>query len=346
MQIENVIAYTILTDFMKKIITLFILVFLVSACNKKFDDAMKSADKNLILQTANEYFADKKWTQAIALYERLPNLVAGTDDAKTVIFNTAYANYYDKQYRVAAHHFKNFSVTFPEDPRAEEAAYMSAICYYEGSMDYNLDQKNTESAINELQNFLTNYPNSERSKNINDRIDELSYKLEFKAFENARQYFKMTEYKAAVVAFENVLADFPSTKLRPKIYDYVLKSKYHLAMNSIYDKKEERLNEAVAYTRFIEKEMPDTDTYNTAMDFREKLEAEKVKFAKVKEQVEAEKVRIAEKQKAAQAELDAKDKKKEDEILHKAEADAQKVKVDSAAAAQPQSGATFKIKRN
>lgn len=346
MQIENVIAYTILTDFMKKIITLFTLVFLVSACNKKFDDAMKSADKNLILQTANEYFADKKWTQAIALYERLPNLVAGTDDAKTVIFNTAYANYYDKQYRVAAHHFKNFSVTFPEDPRAEEAAYMSAICYYEGSMDYNLDQKNTESAINELQNFLTNYPNSERSKNINERIDELSYKLEFKAFENARQYFKMTEYKAAVVAFENVLADFPSTKLRPKIYDYVLKSKYHLAMNSIYDKKEERLNEAVAYTRFIEKEMPDTDTYKTAMDFREKLEAEKVKFAKVKEQVEAEKVRIAEKQKAAQAELDAKDKKKEEQILHKAEADAQQVKVDSAAATQPQSGATFKIKRN
>ncbi|AZI21590.1 outer membrane protein assembly factor BamD [Chryseobacterium taklimakanense] len=331
---------------MRKIITLFILVFLVSACNKKFDDAMKSADKNLILQTANEYFANQKWTQAIALYERLPNLVAGTDDAKTVVFNTAYANYYDKQYRVAAHHFKNFSVTFPEDPRAEEAAYMSAICYYEGSMDYNLDQKNTESAINELQNFLTNYPNSEKAKNINERIDDLSYKLEFKAFENARQYFKMNEYKAAVVAFENVLADFPSTKLRPKINDYILKSKYHLAMNSIYDKKEDRLNEAVAYTRFIEKEMPDTDTYKTALDYREKLEAEKVRFAKVKEQVEAEKVRIAEKQKAAQAELDAKEKKKEDQILQKAEADAQQVKVDSAAAAQPQSGATFKIKRN
>lgn len=117
-------------------------------------------------------------------------------------------------------------------------------------------------------------------------------------------------------------------------------------MNSIYDKKEDRLNEALAYTRFIEKEMPDTDTYKTALDYREKLEAEKVRFAKVKEQVEAEKVRIAEKQKAAQAELDAKEKKKEDQILQKAEADAQQVKVDSAAAAQPQSGATFKIKRN
>ncbi len=332
---------------MKKIFTLFILVFLVSACNKKFDDAMKSADKNLILQTANEYFANKKWTEAIALYERLPNLVAGTDDAKTVIFNTAYANYYDKQYRVAGHHFKNFSVTFPEDPRAEEAAYMSALCYYEGSMDYNLDQKNTESAINELQNFLNNYPNSERGKNINQLIDELSYKLEFKAYENARQYFKMTEYKAADVAFENVLADFPSTKLRPKIYDYILKSKYHLAINSIYDKKEDRINNALAYTRFIEKEMPNTDSYKTAMNFRKDLEAEKVKFAKLKEQVESEKARIEAKQKEVKADIDAKDKKKaDDKILKETEAKAQQLKRDSANAQTQTEGATFKIKRN
>ena len=332
---------------MKKIFTLFILVFLVSACNKKFDDAMKSADKNLILQTANEYFANKKWTQAIALYERLPNLVAGTDDAKTVIFNTAYANYYDKQYRVAGHHFKNFSVTFPDDPRAEEAAYMSALCYYEGSLDYNLDQANTESALNELQNFLNNYPNSERAKNINQLIDELSYKLEFKAYENARQYYKMTEYKAADVAFENVLNDFPSTKLRPKIYDYILKSKYYLAMNSTYEKKEDRLNSAVAYTRFIEKEMPNTDSYKTALDFREKLEAEKVKFAKLKEQVEAEKARIEAKQKEIQADIYAKDKKKEDaKILKDAEEKAQQIKSDSANAQTQTNGATFKIKRN
>jgi TolA-binding protein len=48
-------------------------------------------------------------------------------------------------------------------------------------MDYNLDQSNTTSAINELQEFLNNYPNSEKAKNINDLIDELNYKLEFKA---------------------------------------------------------------------------------------------------------------------------------------------------------------------
>jgi outer membrane protein assembly factor BamD len=120
---------------------------------------------------------------------------------------------------------------------------MSALCYYEGSMDYNLDQSSTELAINELQDFLNNYPNSERSKNINTLIDELSYKLEFKAYENARQYYKMAEYKAANVAFENVLEDFPSTKLRPKIYDYIIKSRYEL----VYDLKDERIESALLH---------------------------------------------------------------------------------------------------
>lgn len=332
---------------MKKTLTILVLALLFTACSKKYDEAMKSADKAFILETANEYFAQKKWQQAIALYERLPNLVAGTDDAKTVIFNTAYANYYDKQYKVAGHHFKNFAVTFPDDPRAEEAAYMSALCYYEGSMDYNLDQTNTESAINELQNFLNNYPNSERSKNIGQLIEELSNKQEIKAFENAKQYFKMAEYKASNVAFENVLEDFPATKLRPKIYDYIMRSRYELAMNSVYDLKSERLENALAYTKFVEKELPGTEYAKNAADLRSKLENEKQSFEKTKIQVEEQRAKIAAKQKAELAKLNEKEKqKKEERDAKTSEAKEYDAKRDSAAVSTPAPAATFKIKRN
>lgn len=332
---------------MRKLLSLFVVVFVLGACNKQYDEAMKSADKNLILQTANEYFANKKWTQAIALYERLPNLVAGTDDAKIVIFNTAYANYYDKQYRIAAHHFKNYSVTFPDDPKAEEAAYMSALCYYNGSLDYNLDQANTESAINELQNFLNRYPDSERSKNINTLIDELTYKLEFKAYENARHYFRMAEYKAADVAFENVLSDFPSTKLRTSIYEHILRSKYELAMGSVYDKKEERLESALAYTRFIERELPDTSQKDLALNYRAKLQDETQKFAKTKELVEKEKARIEAKQKELEKEELARRRAKEEKNGTKIDsASISPVAVDSTSTETSTSGGTFRIQRN
>lgn len=309
------------------------------------DQAMKSADKDFILKVANEKFAKKKWADALALYDRLPNLVAGTDEAPNVVFNSAYANYYDKNYRLAANQFKNFAISFPQDPRKEEAAYLSALCYYEGSLQYNLDQSNTESAITELQSFINDYPDSERSKNINQLIDELSYKLEFKAFENAKQYFKMGEYKAASVAFENVLEDFPATKLRSKIYDISLKSKYELAVNSIYDLKKERLDAAAAYAKRVSTEFPNSEYSKTADDLYTKLEEEKVKFAKVQEEVEKRKAEYDARVKNAEAkENEKKDIAQEKNQLEMQKA-AEQTRRDSAKINSPEPQATFKFKR-
>ncbi|MDY3338526.1 outer membrane protein assembly factor BamD [Riemerella anatipestifer] len=284
---------------MKKYILILSLALLSVSCNRQYDLAMKSADKDLILKTANEMYTKKKWKEALSLYERVQNLISGTDEASDILFKSAYANYYDKQYRIAGHQFKRFSTNnaLASDPRKEEAAYMSAICYYQGSMDYNLDQKDTELAINELQNFLTNYPNSERAKNINELINELSYKLEFKAYENARQYYKMLELKSAIIAFENVLDDFPSTKLRPKIETMLMDAKAKLAIDSRFELKRERLEHAVAYTYLMEKNYPNTDISKTALDLRKKLNTELDNFSKLEKLVEQKKEELKAKEK-------------------------------------------------
>ena len=330
---------------MKKYISLLVLSVILLSCKTEMDQAMKSADKDFILKVANEKFAKKKWTDALALYDRLPNLVAGTDDAPNVVFNSAYANYYDKNYRLAANQFKNFVISFPQDPRKEEAAYLSALCYYEGSLQYNLDQSNTESAITELQNFLNEYPDSERSKNITQLVDELTYKLEFKAFENAKQYYKMGEYKAAAVTFENVLEDFPATKLRPKIYDIIMKSKYELAVNSIYDLKKERLDAAASYAKRISVELPNSEYSKTAEDLSVKLEAEKVKFAALQVEVEKRKAEYDAKMKNSEAKETEKKEIAQEKNQLKMENSADQARRDSAKVNSPEPQATFKFKR-
>ncbi|MNK24096.1 Outer membrane protein assembly factor BamD [compost metagenome] len=330
---------------MKKYISLLLLSVILLSCKTEMDRALKSADKDFILKVASEKFAKKKWSDALALYDRLPNLVAGTDDAPNVVFNSAYANYYDKNYRLAANQFKNFVISFPQDPRKEEAAYLSALCYYEGSLQYNLDQSNTESAITELQNFLNEYPDSERSKNITQLVDELTYKLEFKAFENAKQYYKMGEYKAAAVTFENVLEDFPATKLRSKIYDIILKSKYELAVNSIYDLKKERLDNAVSYAKRVSAELPNTEYSKTSDDLLGKLEAEKVKFAALQVEVEKRKAEYDAKVKNAETKESEKKELEQEKNQAKMENSADQARRDSAKVNSPEPQATFKFKR-
>ena len=328
---------------MKKIVLGLFAVAVLASCKSQLEKAKTSADKAFIMKVAEEQYSKKKWKDAISLYDRLGNLVAGTDDAANVGFNSAFAHYNDKQYRLAGYKFKNFAINNFSDPRKEEASYMSALCFYKGSMDYNLDQTTTESAINELQSFLNTYPDSERSKNINSLIDELSYKTEFKAFENAKQYYKMAQYLAAITAFENVLNDFPSTKLRTQIYDYILKSRYELALGSNFTLKNERIDNAIAYTRFIEKELPNSEYSKLAIDLRGKLEKEKKDFAIIKKAQDAKIALLTEKQKKEAEKLATTDEQSKKQV--KDEQQAMQIQRDSAAINTPPPAATFKIRR-
>lgn len=328
---------------MKKFVLGLFAISVLASCKSQLEKAKTSADKAFIMKVADEQYSKKKWKNAIVLYDRLGNLVAGTDDASNVGYNSAYAHYNDKQYRLAGYKFKNFAVNNFSDPRKEDASYMSALCFYKGSMDYNLDQSSTEMAINELQNFLNTYPDSEKSKNINTLIDELTYKTEFKAYENAKQYYKMAQYLAAITAFENVLNDFPSTKLRTQIYDYVLKSRYELAMGSNFTLKDERIDNAIAYTRFVEKELPNSEYSKSAIELRTKLEKEKKDFAVIKKQQEAKIAILTEKQKKEAEKLSTTDAQAKKQVQD--EQKAMQIQRDSAAINTPPPAATFKIRR-
>ena len=293
---------------MKKYIVLATISTVFFSCNRQHNLAMKSADKEFILSRANDFYARKKWSKAISLYDRLPNLVAGTEDAPEVVFKSAYANFYDKNYKLAGHQFRNFANTFTRDIRREEAAYMSAVSYYEESPEYNLDQSSTESAINYLQDFLNDYPNSERAEEANKKIEILTNKLEkiMDIFERIkqkqpynyiRQYFKMADYRSTVLSFENLLEDYPSTKYRQQSIDYIMKAKFELGMHSIYDLKKDRLENAIAYARQIENDYPNTNSAKDALSMKEKLTKELEKHLIIMKEVEAKKAEFLEKQK-------------------------------------------------
>jgi len=292
---------------MKKILTFITLALIVVSCNKEFDNAMKSADKEVILKAADKYYEKKNWKQALALYDRLPNLLAGTDE-------------------------------------------LADMSYKQASRDYNLDQESTIAAINELQEFLNTYPGSERSKNISKLVDELSYKLEFKAYENARQYYKMAEYKAADIAFENVLEDYPSTKLRPQIFNYMMRSKERLATLSSYDLKSDRIENAISFTKQVEREFHNSDNSKDAVKISESLEHEKENFAKLKVEYDKRRAEREARIKRLSAEQAAEMEKKAENNRKAKAVKEYKDKVrglqkDSAILNTPPPAATFKIPR-
>ena len=107
----------------------------------------------------------------------------------------------------------------------------------------------------------------------------------------------MADYRSAVVPFENLLEDYPSTKYRQQSIDYIMKAKFELGMHSIYDLKKDRLENAIAYARQIENDYPNTNSAKDALSMKEKLTKELEKHLIIMKEVEAKKAEFLEKQK-------------------------------------------------
>lgn len=272
---------------LKKLTLLVLIGASLTSCNKMYNQAMKSTDKDEIYTIANQLYNEGKLSHAIELYERISTSFVGTEKAAEIAYNTAEANFKDKSYRLAGHLFKNFAGSYPMDPRAEEALYLSAYSYYQDSPKYNLDQTSTYSAINELQGFINSYPESAHVVDANNYISELRKKLELKSFDIAKVYYKTMKYKAAGIAFDNMIDEYPDSQLREEAMMYSLRSKVELAINfSRLESKDLRLQEARTQYRQFVKYYPETKFKSEADKLVNDVEKDLAKTKEILAQIE------------------------------------------------------------
>jgi len=163
-----------------------------------------------------------------------------------------------KSYYLAAYQFENFIKSYPKSDRIQEASFKAAKSYYNLSPIYSLDQEDTYTAIEKLQVFLNLYPNSEFAEEANQMISELQEKLEQKEFEIAKQYNTIRDHKAAIKANENFIAGFPGTKFREESLYIKFLSSFEIATNSIFSKKQERLEDLQQQYQLILRYYPET----------------------------------------------------------------------------------------
>jgi len=225
----------------------FLALFLLgSSCKTKFEKVRISNDADLVLKEAHAYFEAKDFYKAQTLYELAIPAYRGKVEAEDIFFNYAYTHYHVKQYMLSAHYFKNFAQTFGNSPKKEEADYMSAYSHYQLSPAHNLDQTNSDKAIEAFQLFMNTYPKSERVEECNKLIVGIRAKMEDKAFEEGKLYFDLKRYNSATTSLANMLKDFPETDKAAEVRYLIAKASFLLADNSVYLKKEERFTETVA----------------------------------------------------------------------------------------------------
>jgi len=230
-----------------------ILSVTVTVSCSKFSKIQKSTDMEAKYNAAVAYYEKKNYYQALQLFEELVTVFRGTVKAEDTYYYYCMCYYRTGEYAMAAYHFNNFNQTFPASDRAEDALYYNAYCYYLDSPASTLDQTNTLDAIRQFQLFINRYPKSSRVEEANRLIDELRQKIELKEFNNAKLYFKKEQYKAAVVAFQNVIKYYPSSVYKEECLFLILKSSFEYARQSVDARKAERYKIAIEnYFKLLE----------------------------------------------------------------------------------------------
>ena len=234
---------------MKKILFLLGIVVLFASCGE-YNKILKSTDYELKYTYAKKYFNEKKYGRSITLLEELVPIFRGTSNAEESLFLLAQSFYYDKDYMSASQYYTTYYTTYPRGEFAELARYNSAYGMYLNSPEVKLDQSSTYRAIQEFQNFLEYYPQSDKVQFAQEYMFELQEKLAYKEYLAAKLYYNLgnymgNNYDACVVTAREAMKSYPFSKLIEEFQILILKARFDLAVNSIDERKPLRYRDVI-----------------------------------------------------------------------------------------------------
>lgn len=233
------------------------LIIIAASCSK-FRRLQKSEDWRVKYEAGLNYYAKKDYYRASILFEDILPIVRGLPEGEKVEFYLAYCQYYEKTYLLAANQFKLFYETYGRSQMAEEAHFMYAFALYTSAPDTNLDQTEGIEAMDAMQVFLNKYPDSQYRDRAAEVITTCQAKLEKKGFENARQYYKLRSYTAAIIAFDNFRKNFPDSKYLEEVMYLKVAAQYRLAENSFLDLQPKRYKTVVEFYQELVDSYPES----------------------------------------------------------------------------------------
>lgn len=210
------------------------------SCKSQYEILLNSNDVDAKYEAAFNYFNEGKYSKAASMFESLSVQTSGTERDDTVRYYWGLSNYKFKDYYTAETNFEQFIESYPRSPFTSEARYLRLDCLYRSTLRYELDQTPTYKAINAISEYILEFPSNTHMKECRDMLVELNERLDRKAFEGARLYYKMEDYLASRVAFKNVLKEDSENVYREDILYYVAMSSYKYAYLSVPGKQKER----------------------------------------------------------------------------------------------------------
>ena len=221
---------------MKKYIVMVLLsAGLLSSCGE-YNNVLKSTDYEYKYEAAKAYFAKGQNSKAATVLEELIPIMKGTRFGEESLYMLAMTYFNQGDYVTASHYFNTYYTTYPRGTYTELARFNSGKALYAQNMIFELQDKLVEK-------------------------EYLSAKLYYDLGSytgNMSQTSTGNNYLAAVVTAQNILKEYPYTKLREDLSILILRAKYDMARESVLEKKEDRMRETIDEYYAFKNEFPES----------------------------------------------------------------------------------------
>ena len=250
-------------------------ILLLFSCKSTYEDTLKSRDVEKKEKLAFELYEKQDYYKASDLFKSLIQDKKTGSGIEKMFFYYAMCDYKIGDYGLAAYEFERLVQKFPRGTYTEESQFYIGMSNFKKSPPSYLDQDYTYRAIESFQLFLDKYPQSKRKSEVNQKVDELTRKLEFKMYMQAKLFYQMGEYKSSAVFFDNLLVEFPDTEYAEEVNYLIAESQFKLARKSIESKQIERYKKSVGAVKVFNKKYK-TSYYNDRISEIEKKSQEEI----------------------------------------------------------------------
>jgi outer membrane protein assembly factor BamD len=208
---------------------------------------------------AMKYYNGKAWLSAARIFEELYPLSIGTPVGDTILFLFADSYFQNRDYQMAAFHFRDYVRRYPGTERTELAALNAVKAMYLNSPDYNLDQLVTTYALDDISLFIQQYPHSKHIEECNEILDALRNKLARKELEMVKMYYQIGYYEATQIMAKNFMKSYSSSMYAPEVLYVLLKNNYEYARKSVEQKKYNRYKDCLEAYETLQVQYPENN---------------------------------------------------------------------------------------
>lgn len=182
-------------------------IWMGCAGNISDDDNYDTQFKEALLLLEKE-----KYISAQDILNRLAIRASHTEIGDDIQYYLAESFFLNDEFHLAIAEYNKLVRKMGFSPLVEDARWRICECYVSLSPRYYLDQISSEKAIEKLQEFIEDFPNSDRKGEVNVTVHNMRNKLAQKALETGILYIKLGAYDSAIITFEHMLSDYYDTE--------------------------------------------------------------------------------------------------------------------------------------